>query len=138
MKLESIRARISPEEIEKLKQIPMRHARGELFIHGPISWAWWSQVARLAGKTLHVASVVALLMGIKKARTIKLSGVLLQDLGADRYSTYRALKKLERAQLLIVHRHRGRSPIVTLPPKFKDNFSKILPAKASGDDHDVG
>ncbi len=93
---------------------PPRHRPGEKFLKGPIPWNWLSSAAREPGKALHVAIVLWLLAGIKRTRTIALSGSVLRGLGVNRHSGYRGLGSLEAAGLVSVVRHPGRNPVVTI------------------------
>src|SRR5437868_5292991 len=98
---------------------PIQKLRGKevklLFLRGPILWRWWARAATLRGKSLHVASVIWLLAGLRLTTLdIHLSGKRLKELGVGRCSFYRALAALECAGLISVDRKRGRSPIVSL------------------------
>ena len=93
---------------------PPRHKRGEKFLKGPIPWAWLVRAAHQPGKALHVAIVLWFLVGVKKTRTVALSGSVLRGLGVDRHSGYRGLGALEQAGLVSAERHPGRNPVVTL------------------------
>lgn len=77
-------------------------------------WAWLERAARLPGKALHVAIVLWLLAGLKRARTVALASKYLVKCEVGRHSAYRALLALERAGLVAVVRGRGRQPLVTL------------------------
>ena len=91
-----------------------RHKPGEKFLKGPIPWNWLAQAVSQPGKALHVAIALWFLAGVKRTRTVPLSGSVLDELGVSRYSGYRALTALEHAGLVRVERHRGRNPIVTI------------------------
>jgi hypothetical protein len=93
---------------------PPKHKQGEKFLKGPIPWKWITEAARLTGRALHVAIAVWFLAGLTIKRTIKLSPTVLRELGVKRRTGYRALEALEKAGLVSVKRHVGRSPIVTL------------------------
>ncbi len=93
---------------------PPRHKPGEKFLKGPIPWNWLSSAAHQPGKALHVAIVLWLLAGIKRTRTVALSGSVLRGFGVNRHSGYRGLASLEAAGLVGVDRHPGRNPIVTI------------------------
>jgi len=95
-------------------QKPPRHKAGEKFLRGPIPWKWLAQAARLPGKAFQVAIAVWFLAGIKDRRTVALSGSALRGMEVDRFATYRGLRALERAGLVSVSRHVGRSPMVTI------------------------
>ena len=87
---------------------------GKKFIKGPISLKWISKAARLPGKALHVALVLKFLEGVTRKQKIPLSNRILKIFGVDRYAKARSLKELEKANLIVVTRKRGRSPIVKI------------------------
>ena len=91
-----------------------RHRGGELFVRGPIPWAWLTAAARLPGRALHVGIVLWLESGLRTSAVVALSQQRLRDLGVDRYAGYRGLSKLEQADLVDVQRHPGRLSVVTL------------------------
>lgn len=93
---------------------PPRHRAGERFLKGPIPWIWLSAAAERPGKALHVAIVLWFLSGIKRSRTVALSGSVLKGFGVKRHSGYRGLASLEQAGLVSVSRHSGRNPVVTI------------------------
>jgi hypothetical protein len=95
-------------------QKPPRHRQGEKFLKGPIPWKWIAKAARLPGKALQVALALWFLAGIKSKSVVALSGSVLRDIGVLRHSGYRGLKELEKAGLISVQRHEGRSPVVTI------------------------
>jgi len=57
---------------------------------------------------------------MKKTRTVTMTGKLLGEMRVNRHTGYRALRTLEKAGLVSVVRHAGRSPVVTIldPPEF--------------------
>jgi hypothetical protein len=63
---------------------------------------------------LHVGLLCWFLAGIRRARGGLLTPSKFIAFGLNRYSAYRGLAALEKAHLVAVERHRGRSPIVTL------------------------
>lgn len=84
------------------------------FLRGPISFAWLCAAAQAPGRALHVAIAIQFLAGIARGTTVELRPSTLRLLGVDRFAAYRGLAALERAQLVTVRRHRGRSPSVTI------------------------
>lgn len=96
-----------------VKRAP-RPRRGELFLRGPIAWAWWEHAGRLPGKAVHVALVLWLEAGLKKSRTVQLSMMRLRGLGVDRQAARRCLRRLAAARLVSVEQCRGRLARVTL------------------------
>ena len=105
------------EENHDWKDWPPRrlphHRPGELFVKGPIPWAWLTQAARLPGKALHVAIVIWFLAGMRRKREILMASKYLELAGVKRHSAYRGLQHLEAAGLISVERRRGRSPVIT-------------------------
>jgi hypothetical protein len=94
-----------------------RHKSGERFLRGPIPMPWLRAAARAAGRGSGFRVAVALwyLSGLNhQARTVTLSGAVLQEFGVDRHAGYRGLQKLEHAGLVRVDRHAGRLPRVTI------------------------
>ena len=95
------------------KTLP-RHKKGEKFLKGPIPWDWLSMASKQPGKALHVGNVLWFIAGIKNARTIALSGKIMEDMGIKRNAGYRGLAALEEVGLISVTRHRGRCPVITI------------------------
>ncbi len=100
-------------EFRDNKSLP-RHKNGEKFLKGPIPLDWLNMAAKLPGKALHVAIAIWFLAGIKKMRTIALSGSVLNGMGVKRNAAYRALAELEGAGLISVIRYHGRLSEVTI------------------------
>jgi hypothetical protein len=110
LSLRSVRA------AKKREKAP-RHKSGEYFLRGPIPQAWLCAAARAAGRGSGFKVAIALwyLSGLNhQAKTVKLSGAVLRDLGVDRHAGYRGLAKLEKAGLVQAKRHPGRLPVVTI------------------------
>ena len=99
---------------EKPQPSVPRHRSGELFVRGPIPWAWLTAAARLPGRALHVGIVLWLESGLRSSAIVALRQQHLRDLGVDRYAGYRGLSRLEQADLVDVQRHPGRLSAVTL------------------------
>ena len=66
---------------------------------------------------------IRLWTGIKKSDRVTISISKLEVMGVSRYAAYRALKALEQAGLIRVHRHRGRMPRVTVTEWKVDDTS---------------
>lgn len=98
----------------KQDQVPSRQRRSDRFLKGPIPWYWLTSAAQQPGQALHVAIVIWFLSGLKKSRTIALSGSVLRTMGVNRHAGYRGLIALEKAALVTVERHPGRNPVVTI------------------------
>ena len=88
--------------------------RRDKFVAGPIPLRWLTPASKLPGKALHVAMALRFLVGVERSSKVRLSRSALSRFGVDRHSTYRALHALEPAGLVLVERHRGRNPIVTI------------------------
>jgi len=92
---------------------PMRGKKG-MFMKGPIPIAWLGKASQLDGKCLAVGIVLWFIAGLKRRETIKLEHKWLLAFGVGRGATGRSLNKLESAGLVLVERHDGRCPVVTI------------------------
>lgn len=100
-----------------------RHKQGEAFLRGPIPLSWLSTASNVSGQggALKVALAIWYLSGLnQQAKTVKLQTSALRLLGVKRHSAYRGLKVLERAGLVHVIRHPGRTPVITLLEPGRD------------------
>jgi hypothetical protein len=93
---------------------PPRHKRREWFLKGPIPGNWLGRASALPGKSLHVALAVWHEAGLKKCREVKLTRTVLAKFDVLPDSGRRGLKWLEGAGLVVVRRHSGRCPVVTI------------------------
>src|SRR5262245_31245336 len=93
---------------------PPRHRMGETFLKGPIPWEWLVQAGRIPGQALQVALPLWKNAGCVGKRTVSfcLSRARVFDMHPD--TARRALRALERAGLIAVHRQPGRGLEVTL------------------------
>ena len=87
---------------------------GEEFLAGPIPLTWLTKAACLPGKTLTVSLVIWFKARCNKMNTMRMSNTLLAKFGVNRKAGYEALRRLEKAGLIKVEHHSGRSPIVTV------------------------
>ncbi len=74
---------------------------------------------KLEGKSIQVALVCWYLKGLNSRKNLSdhsvvLSAKMLREFGINRSAAYRALKKLEAANLVSVDRRRGRLPRITI------------------------
>ena len=99
--------------INKRKRLP-KHKNGEEFLKGPIPFNWLRKAARLPGKALAVSIAIWFKAGCNRTAIVKSSNTLLGKLGVNRKAGYGGLQRLEKAGLIEVERHAGRSPVVTL------------------------
>ena len=102
---------------------PPKHKEGELFLKGPIPWKWLQIAAKLPSKSLQISIALWFRAGIDKSREIKLTNVLLNSLGVDRFAKSRGLKHLEQAGLISIKRTFGKNPIIILKSPPEDNSS---------------
>ncbi len=91
-----------------------RHSRGSWFLKGPIPGDWLSQAAALPGKSLHVGLALWYLVGLNKQRGVTLTRAVLAKFAVMPDAGRRGLQQLEDAGLVVVQRHSGRCPRVTL------------------------
>lgn len=105
---------VSQETLSTGPSPPPRHRQGEEFLRGPIPLMWLTRAAELPGKTLAVSAAIWFKAGATKNRTVKLTGTLARKFSVGRKACSRCLRALERAGLVSVYRHPGRSPVVTI------------------------
>jgi hypothetical protein len=102
------------------------------FLRGPIPLVWLTQVCALPGqKVLAMALAIWFVRGLRgKDEGLELTPSKLKRFGVDkRHATYRALKDLEKAGLISVRRHSGRSAVVTILHAGADSpDSRSVPA----------
>lgn len=99
---------------------PPRHARGELFLKGPIPFRWLAAAARLPNRALPLGTAIWFIAGMKRSRTVTVPRAILVQMGLSRYTAGRALKRLRDAGLVAVEQAPGRSPVITLLNAPKD------------------
>ena len=112
--LDRLRLASTMHTFDKSRPSVPRHRRGELFVRGPVPWAWLKRAARLPGRALHVGIALWLESGLRKSAVVALSQRRLRDLSVGRHAGYRGLVRLEQADLVDVRRHPGRLSVVTL------------------------
>lgn len=101
----------------KKKPLAPKHAKGELFLCGPIPWNWLTHASQKGGKgsAIQVALAIWFLSGLNhKSATVKLTRKTLKSLGVERNAGYRGLQSLEISGLVSVVRKKGACPIVTI------------------------
>ncbi len=80
-----------------------------------MSWLCAASKASGQGSGFKVAIALWYLSGLtRQAKSVKLSGAVLREMGIERHAGYRGLEVLEAAELVSVERHPGRSPVVTI------------------------
>jgi hypothetical protein len=91
-----------------------RHIEGE-FLKGPIPLNWLSVASGLSGKAaLAVGLAIWFEAGRRKSKEVRLTTAILQRFNVNRKAKYTALKALEKAGLVKVHRVPRRNPVVTI------------------------
>lgn len=94
-----------------------RHKAGDRFLRGPIPMDWLCAASKTSGHGSGFKVAIALwhLSGLnRQAKTVKLSGSVLREMGVERHAGYRGLDALETAGLVGVERRPGQSPVVTI------------------------
>jgi hypothetical protein len=84
------------------------------FIAGPVDVAWVLQAAQLGVTALLVGLALWHLKGLRRADSFIVSNLMMQEWGIRPDAKSRALRKLEKAGLIIVGRRGKRSPTITL------------------------
>lgn len=99
------------------------------FLKGPVPLAWLRLAARLPGRALHLGLLIWFRSGLERNLKVRVPAALLASFGLDRDAKARALRGLERAGLVTVHRCRGRPADITLVPDpvLKNPNPNIIP-----------
>jgi hypothetical protein len=85
------------------------------FLKGPIPLNWLGRAAALSGKApLATALAIMFEVGRRRSKQITLTTAILNRFNVNRKAKYRALKRLEGANLISVIRTPRRNPIVTV------------------------
>lgn len=93
----------------------LAHEPGELFIRGPLPWAWLAAASRASGSALRVALALLLEQGFRDSSTVVLSTARLRELGVSRQAAYRAIDMLAHRGLVeVLERRRGKRTTVRL------------------------
>jgi len=80
-----------------------------------MTWLCTASGASGHGSGFKVAIALWYLSGLnRQAKTVKMKSSVLREMGVDRHAAYRGLVTLEKAGLISVERHPGRSPLVTI------------------------
>ncbi len=86
------------------------------FLKGPVSLWWLEAAAKLPGKALHIAILLAYRAGMRGRQRLRLGRPDLDAFGVSRDAKIRALRVLAAADLIVVHdRGHGRSLEIDLP-----------------------
>lgn len=93
---------------------PPRHLPGEVFLKGPIPWAWLLRAGQLPGRALHVALVLWREAGCKNSRTVPFRLSLALQFGIHADTARRGLHALAKAGLISTRYVPGRHLEVTL------------------------
>jgi DNA-binding transcriptional ArsR family regulator len=84
------------------------------FIAGPVDVSWVCQASQLGVKALLVGLALWHLKGLRRSNSFELSNLMVREWGIQPDAKARALRKLEKAGLVILERRGKRSPRVTL------------------------
>lgn len=86
------------------------------FLKGPIPMVWLEAATKLGGKALNVGLAAWFESGRRRgAKKIKLTTAILKRFAVDRKAKYRALKVLEKAELIVVIENSpGRNPWIEI------------------------
>ncbi len=89
----------------------------EHFLKGPIPMGWLAAAAKLPGSVMEVAIYLWYLAGMRRTGEVTVPASKIGQFScASRFTVYRALGELEKADLIAVKRHRGRHAVVILKP----------------------
>jgi hypothetical protein len=101
----------------KVELASLAERKGRRFIP-PVPMPWFDRACVLPGKALAVGHILWYLAKRQRASTVVLTQAALDQHGLGRWSKYDALRGLEAAGLIQVHRRPKKNPVVTLldPP----------------------
>ena len=99
-------------------------AKEELLMRA-VTINWLKLASQLPGKSLHVALAICQLCNINEAKKFILPGKFLRTWGIQRTSAYRGLKQLEDSGLILVERHLGKNPRVTIIDVSENTRSEL-------------
>jgi hypothetical protein len=109
---------LTDEEVARVRarreRGPPRHRQGELFLNGPVPWAWLVRAGQLPGSALHVGLVLWLEAGMKGQRTVRLSLSRLACMGVGVQAARRGIRALKAAGLVAITHRPGQSLEVTI------------------------
>lgn len=97
----------------------------QYFLKGPIPMSWLYKTMPLGGKCLPIAIEILFWSGVKKSNEIKFSCGQLSKYRISRFSSMRAINKLEKAGLIFTIRKPGRRIIVKI--NFPETWLKNRP-----------
>ncbi len=86
------------------------------FLAGPVDMLWLSQARKLGVTALWVGLMLWFIRGLRRSDRFLVSNMAMRNWGVEPDAKTRALRKLEKAQLITVERRGRRSPRVTILP----------------------
>lgn len=93
---------------------PRKSRRATRFLKGPVPWDWLCAASKLPGKAVHLGIAIWHLAGLKKTETIRIPAHVLEEMGLDRATAYRARKALAHARLISVATKPGKKAQITI------------------------
>lgn len=111
---------VSIVEVETAALRRARQRRTGRFLKGPVPISDIAAAARLVGKALPVFLAIRHRTDLTRKNDVTLPAGLMRELGVSKDAKARALRQLEAIGLIIVERERGRSPIITLKEKCRE------------------
>ncbi len=111
-----ITSKLTPPKrlVDREQRFRAKHWINGRFVKGPIPLTWISKAAHLPGKSLNAGLACWYLMYLKKSHKFKLSNIVANDFGLNKDSKLRALKYLEKAELIRCTRTIGRSVVIEM------------------------
>jgi hypothetical protein len=111
---EQLEERLSESSLERRRK--RANNRATEFLAGPINVAWLKRAIAIRGKhAVSVGLAIWFLRGMLKRTTdLSLNPATLNRFGIDRFASYRGIRALENAGLILVRRHRGQSPLISI------------------------
>jgi hypothetical protein len=114
---EPSRLRLEVDKVTSSQTTPRFHRRIPVkgtFIAGPLNVNWLSQARKLGVSALWVGLALWYLRGLRKSNKFVVSNRMMESWNVEADAKRRALRKLQRAGLILIEPRERRSPVVTL------------------------
>jgi len=120
LELDQFQAKREDSPRPSTRQQPPHHQAGEWFLKGPIPGPWLTRAAQLSFRALRAGLALWYMAGVKNNRVVKPVRDTWQRFGLSPDAARHGLIALEGAGLVVVDRHPGRYPVVTIQETHRE------------------
>ena len=106
--------RLEDTEAASSQKPPRKSRLTDRFIAGPVDVGWLSRARKLGVTALWVGLALWYLRGLRKSDRFVVSNRMMESWNVEPDAKRRALRKLQRAGLILIEPQERRSPIVSL------------------------